>query len=192
VDPEALDYSRYFWQGERVRLRPLRLEDAELHYAASLDSPARQMLEAGIELPSSVAHQRESLGRYVDCKDVDGMVLFTIETLDGLNVGGISLHSRDQKNGTFSFGVVIGRAYRGRGYAHDAARILLRYGFHEQRCQKCHSACLEGNEGSIALHHALGFVDEGRRRRQVYMNGRYYDELLWGLTREEFDAAVGR
>jgi hypothetical protein len=43
-DVEDLDYSRYYWQGEKVRLRPLRPEDAEQDYADSLDTPSRQAL----------------------------------------------------------------------------------------------------------------------------------------------------
>jgi RimJ/RimL family protein N-acetyltransferase len=33
----------------------------------------------------------------------------------------------------------------------------------------------------------VGFFEEGRRRRQLFMNGEYDDELLFGMTREEFD-----
>jgi RimJ/RimL family protein N-acetyltransferase len=51
---------------------------------------------------------------------------------------------------------------RRRGYATEAARLLLRYAFDEQRYQKCNSACVEGNVASIALHERLGFAEEGR------------------------------
>jgi len=183
-----LDYSRYFWQGKKVRLRPLRIEDAEQGFINSLDSPSRQLLQLGIELPTSVELLRSSLEKYVGCRDADGVILFVIENHEGANVGGISLHSRHQKNGTFSFGTFIDRAHRGKGYAEDALRILLRYGFWEQRYQKCNSACVHTNEASIRLHKKLGFVEEGRRRRQNFFNGQYYDDILFGLTREEFDA----
>jgi RimJ/RimL family protein N-acetyltransferase len=189
----ALDYSRYFWQGEKVRLRPVRVDDAERFYAASLDSPSRQVLQLGIELPTSVELMRASLERYVGCKDADGMILFTIENQEGEIVGGLSMHSRDQKNGTFSFGIVIDREQRRRGYAEEAAQILLRYGFRERRYQKCDSGCVHTNEASIEFHKKLGFVEEGRRRRRFFFNGQYYDDLLFGLTREEFEALeVGR
>jgi RimJ/RimL family protein N-acetyltransferase len=184
----SLDYSRYFWQGDKVRLRPLRMEDAEQSFVNSLDSPTRQVLQLGIELPTSVEKQRAVLEKFADCKDADGVILFVIETLEGVNVGGISFHSRDRKNGTFGFGIVIQRAHRGQGYAHDAVRILLRYAFWERRYQKCNSACVHTNEASIALHTKLGFVEEGRIRRNLFFNGRYYDDVLFGLTREEFDA----
>ena len=44
------------------------------------------------------------------------------------------------------------------------------------------------------IHHAkrLGCQEEGRRRRNVYTQGEYQDELYFGLTREEFDALLER
>ena len=184
----TLDYSRYFWQGEKVRLRPYRAEDAEQHFIDCLDSPARQILQSGVELPTSVELLKGSLEKYLGCKDAEGVILFVIESLEGKNAGGLSFHSRDEKNGTFSFGVAISRPYWGQGYATDAVRILLRYGFWERRYQKCDSACLHTNAASIKLHQKLGFVEEGRQRRQTFYNGEYYDTVLFGLTREEFDA----
>ena len=188
----SLDYSRYFWQGEKIRLRPMRAEDAEQTFISSLDSPARQFLQLGIELPTSTDLQKSFLEKYVGCQDTGGEVMFTIETIEGANVGGISLHGRDEKNGVFSFGIILGRDHRGKGYAEEALRILLKYGFWERRYQKCNSACAQTNDASIALHKKVGFVEEGRRRRQFFLGGEYHDEVLFGMTREEFDAVEQR
>jgi RimJ/RimL family protein N-acetyltransferase len=184
----ALDYSHYFWQGKKVRLRPLRTEDAERSFANSLDSPSRQLLQLGIELPTSVELLKVKLETYAGCKEADGVIVFTVENLDGVAVGGISLHSCDQKNGVFSFGIVTDRQHRGQGYAEEAVRILLKYGFWEKRYQKCNSACLHVNEASIRMHQKLGFIEEGRQRRVTFFNGEYYDSILFGMLREEFDA----
>ena len=55
------------------------------------------------------------------------------------------------------------------------------------------AAVLEGvNVGGIALPMNLSFVEEGRRRRQMFFNGQYHDEILFGMTREEFDATEGK
>ncbi len=183
-----MDDTRYFWKGRLTRLRPVSPDDAERSWRDRLDSPGRQVLQLGIELPTTVEDLRERLARFANCRDVDGLILFTIENLDGEDVGGLSYHTRNRKDGNFSFGVRIAAPFRGRGYAQDATRILLRYGFLERNYHKCNSACVEGNTASIRLHHALGFRDEGRQRETLFMNGRYYDELLFGLTREEFDA----
>ena len=86
-----------------------------------------------------------------------------------------------------SFGIAVYRKHRGRGYAVDAVRILLKYGFWEQRFQKCNSVCAHSNEASMRMHTKLGFVEEGRCRRNSFFNGEYHDDVLFGMTREEFD-----
>jgi RimJ/RimL family protein N-acetyltransferase len=180
------DYSHYFWQGEKTRLRPWQLEDAELRFVTSLDSPTLALHEDGIILPSSVELQKERLEKIAGFKD-ESMLRFAMDTLEGVTVGWVSLHSRDPKNGTFGFGIAVYRDYRGHGYAVDAVRILLKYGFWEQRYQKCNSVCLHTNEASIRMHEKLGFIEEGRIRRNCFYNGQYHDDVLFGMTREEFD-----
>ena len=160
-----MDTMNYFWQGDKVRLRPYRADDWERTYRASFDSPTRQVLQLGVELPESPEMAKASLEKYTDCKDANGVIIFAIEALDGQMVGSISLHSRHEKNGTFGFGIVVYPEFRQTGYAEDAVRILLRYCFWERRFQKCNSACVHTNEASIALHKKVGFVQEGIRRR---------------------------
>jgi RimJ/RimL family protein N-acetyltransferase len=183
------DYSHYFWQGDKTRLRPWRLDDAELRFMASLDTPTRQLHQDGVELPTTVELQRAWLENAADGKD-DGMIRFAMDTLEGVTVGWVTLHSRDAKNGTFGFGVAVYRDYRGQGYAVDAVRIVLKYGFWEQRYQKCNSVCFHTNVGSIRLHEKLGFTREGLIRRNCFTNGQYLDDVLFGLTREEFDETM--
>jgi RimJ/RimL family protein N-acetyltransferase len=113
--------------------------------------------------------------------------MFTITTLDGQSVGGINLNSIDAKNGTFSIGVQIDRDHRGEGYGTAAMEIVLRYAFYERRLNKYYGSVLEGNIASATMLRKLGCVDEGRRRQMVYTQGRYYDEILFGLTRSEFE-----
>lgn len=114
--------------------------------------------------------------------------MFAIEALsDNQLVGLINLNSLDHKNGVFSFGLGVFRGYRNNGYASEATRIIMRYGFYELRMQKCNSSCVEINEASLKFHKNLGFIEEGRRRRIINMNGKFYDNILLGITREEFD-----
>jgi len=113
--------------------------------------------------------------------------MFAIESLQGEYVGGINLNSIDYRNGTFSAGIRIYRPFRNNGYGEEAFRIVLRYAFLERRLQKCNSGCVSINEPSMELHRRIGFKEEGLRRQCFFMNGRYYDGLLLGLTKEEFE-----
>ena len=178
---------RYFWQGEKIRLRGILESDWEEWLDDFGDSNAIRLLNWGLELPKSPEIAKATFAQWADFKNIANRIMFTIETLDGEPVGGINIHSKDEKNGTFSFGIRVNRNHRHKGYGSEALRILLRYGFYELRFQKCNSGCVHTNVGSIQLHKSVGFVEEGRQRRTIYMNGQYYDHILFGLTREEFD-----
>ncbi|WP_312894921.1 GNAT family N-acetyltransferase [Paenibacillus eucommiae] len=112
--------------------------------------------------------------------------MFTIENLNGESIGGINLNSIDERNGTFSIGIVIDKQYRGKGYGTRAMKILLKYAFFERRLNKFNDYVLEGNEVSAKMMKKLGCVQEGIRRQVVYINGQYLDFILFGLTKDEF------
>jgi len=181
------DASYNFWEGNKIRLRALRESDWEQRHKESSDSNGLRLFNSGVELPKTEEMVKEFIRKYVDFKNTEEMIVFAIESLEGEHVGGINLLSIDYKNGTFSVGLRIYRPHRNKGYGEEALRIVLRYAFLERRLQKCNSGCLSINVPSIAVHKRIGFQEEGLRRRCVYMNGKYYDELLFGLTREDFE-----
>lgn len=185
-----LDYSYYYWQSDKIRLRAFTLDDAEPRFAQSLDSISRQEFNIGIELPTTVEQQRTFLEKYGGCRQANNMIAFALETHTRETAGVLTLHSIDERHGKFSFGILIDRPYRRRGYAEDATRIILKYGFMERRFQKCKSACDSNNAASIHLHQKLGFVQEGRLRKEWFFNGQYHDELLFGMTLEEYRATI--
>ncbi|MFN2136605.1 MAG: GNAT family N-acetyltransferase [Candidatus Promineifilaceae bacterium] len=182
-----------YWQGKLVRLRPMRPDDRHKWLAdEQTDADGVRMLNAGMTLPASEHEARSFVQRYAHFNNRQEHLMFSIDNLEGELVGGINLHSMDQKNGTFEVGSRIYRAYRGRGYFFDAKLLILRYAFYELRYQKYECYCHEQNEAMVRHLERLGCTLEGRLRRHIYTNGRYYDELAYGLTREEFDELLAR
>jgi len=180
--------SNYYWQGERTRLRPMHIDDAKLWLEEEQsDSEAVRFLSMGMTLPKSAHDAQEFVERFANFNHRDERIMFSIETLDSELIGGINIHSMDQKNGTFETGSRIYSAYRGNGYGFDAKILVLRYAFHEMRFQKYNIHCVDTNEPMIRHAERLGCQREGRIRRHIYMNGRYHDELIFGLTCEEFN-----
>lgn len=185
---QAPPYTNYFWQTDLIRLRPLRPEDAEKKHREWMDTEARRMLESQLDLPPVPLETfRQNLLGSCDFQGDSDMRCFAIDTLDGEFVGWINLFLGEPRHGRFSLGVSIFREYQRKGYALDAAGLILQYGFNELRCHKCNSACLDTNAGSISFHKKLGFVEEGRRREVYFMNGQYHDEILFGMAFDEFN-----
>jgi len=176
----------YFWEGRKVRLRAMSESDTYAWLEDTRDSESRRLLD-GIELPKTEADRVAFFDRFGEFRNSDDRIMFSIETLEGELVGGLNINSIDNRNGTFSVGSLIHRDHRGHGYFEEAKRIVLRYCFYELRLQKYNATTLENNEGMLRHFARIGAQPEGRRRRNVYSDGRFWDEVLYGLTREEFE-----
>lgn len=179
-----IDYSNYYWQDEKIRLRAIQEGDWEGHYINRFDTPARRLLECAVELPPTITEAKNLAETFSDFSS--NRLMFTIENLQRENVGGVNLNNIDEKNGTFSIGIQVDRDYRGMGYGTSAVKILLKYAFLERRLHKFNAYILEENEAAIAMLKKVGCVQEGVRRQVIYMNGQYLDLILFGLTKDEF------
>lgn len=181
-----IDYTNYFWQDKKVRLRAIQEEDWESCYISDFDTPARILLECAVELPPTMVGAKKFVEENANFTSTNGRIMFTIENLDGDSIGGINLNSINERNGTFSIGIVVDKEYRGKGYGTSAMKILLKYAFLERRLNKFNDYVLEGNIGSAKMMRKLGCIQEGVRRQVVYVNGKYLDFILFGLTKDEF------
>lgn len=176
-----------FWQGAKVRLRAIKPEDAPIFHAWNLDSEMARLVDF-IHFPVSARFVRQwAEGEAAKSGDGDQFT-FAIEDLDGNLAGIINTHGVDRRVGTFKYGLAIRDEFRRLGYASEAILILLRYYFEELRYQKVTVHVYAINEPSIHLHERLGFGQEGRLRRMIYTAGAFHDELIYGMTAEEFQS----
>jgi RimJ/RimL family protein N-acetyltransferase len=183
---QSISYDKYYWQNGLVRLRAWTPEDVEPSYPSMFDSEARFLLQEGLELPPVLAKMKEDHQKWFNFSEAGGFLMFAIENLKGKLVGGINLYFVNERQGTFSIGIQIHTGERGKGYGTAAMRLLLKYAFLEKRLNKFNSGWVEGNKESEALHTKLGCIQEGRLREMTYHDGRYYDWIRVGLTKDEF------
>lgn len=175
------------WEGTRVRLRAVEPTDWEYFAAWNKDSEAARRSDQ-IPFPRATeATRRWTEEEALRAPDNDAF-RWVIETLDGTFVGSINSHSCEPRNGTFSYGIAIRREHQRKGYAREAITLVLRYFFGELRYQKVVAHVYSFNEPSLHLHERLGFQREGCLRRMIYTNGQFFDDVVWGLTAEEWAA----
>ena len=86
---------------------------------------------------------------------------FAIE-LDGRLIGGAGYYRR--RSGTAELGFWLGRDWWGRGYATEANRAVLRYGFEVRRLPGFTSSHFVDNHASAGVLRKLGFEPIGRGR----------------------------
>ena len=104
----------------------------------------------------------------------------------GVLVGSVSTSEADPRAGRFGYGVGIAQEHQRCGYAADAIRVLLTFMFGQRRYHKCEVGIYGFNQASLALHHKLGFQQEGWLREHEFFAGQHHDLVLMGITAPEF------
>jgi len=106
-------------------------------------------------------------------------------------VGNTGLHGLDFRNGTATFGILIGEAdARGKGYGTETARLMLDFAF---TALGLHNVMLTVYEFNVAARRAYakaGFKEIGRRRQARWMGGRRWDEVYMDCLASEFESPV--
>ena len=174
-----------FWRSENIRLRAIDLDDAKIFHAWNMDSETAAMLDF-VWPPTSLSTVQEWIrSECIPRPEHDRFQLAIVDQEETV-VGSISTHDLSPSNGTFSYGFAIRPEYRRKGYGREALLLLLRYMFEERRYQKCTVNVYSLNGPSKCFHESLGFQLEGTLRRMHFSKGRYFDHLMYGMTREEF------
>ena len=91
-------------------------------------------------------------------------------------------------NQTATLGIFIGEVdYRNNGYGTEAIRLILEYGFHYMNLNNIQLKVFECNQRAMACYKKCGFKEMGRRRKEIFINGKFYDALYMDILREEFE-----
>lgn len=102
-------------------------------------------------------------------------------------VGTIGLSQIDHVHGNGEYGVLLGEpAYRGRGYASAASRLLLQMAFAEWGLHRVSLRVRAHNERALRLYESMGFRPEGVLREQARCGTGYEDVVIMGLLESEW------
>jgi RimJ/RimL family protein N-acetyltransferase len=170
------------WQGRKVGLAPVDVDDAELVYSWRFDPVAAH--EVGY-WPLSLSALRERLERNRDDQDRDD---FLVLLPDGTPIGHIALVEQDLADGTAEIHLMLDSRYRGQGYGTDALDALVDFAFGELPMHRIETVTHTANTAALAVLAKAGFVQEGVRRSACLHRGRRHDVAVLSLLRDEWEA----
>lgn len=113
------------------------------------------------------------------------MVLAIADINTDLLVGNIAYKLTDKLGLTCEIGFWIGREYWGQGYASEALRACLQYGFTVLDVARIQCCCAPENIASWKVMEKVGMVYEGTLRKSYYMKGRLFDDKVYSLQKNE-------
>lgn len=79
----------------------------------------------------------------------------------------------------------------GRGYATEAAHVIVEFGFANLHLHRIWARCVADNLRSARVLERVGMQQEGRLRENVYFKGRWWDTRLYGMLEHEWRSADG-
>lgn len=106
--------------------------------------------------------------------------------LEGQAIGGIGLQKIDKLNKNAELGYWLGKKHWGKGCMTQAARLALRFGFGKLKLHRIYAHLFEGNAASRRVLEKSGFRQEALLKEARHRNGKYHNQLTYGILRSEF------
>jgi [ribosomal protein S5]-alanine N-acetyltransferase len=170
-------------RGDRVAVREFRPGDVDAVHAIigdervtrtlSFDPRTRVQAEQMISRAIASQGQRPRVEYYlaIILPDDDVLIGFVRLALGGVQAA--------------KLGFALSADRWGKGYATDAARIMIRFGFDQLQLHRITAAVGPDNTASHATVDRLGFTREGTLRDHVFTNGAWRDSVLYSILAHE-------
>ena len=171
-----------FLQGERVTLRPVERDDAELMQRARTDPEIRVPL--GLQQPKNLSQTEEDIEEWVEGEKSVNLLACLGEN----PIGEVTAMHIEWTRPELAYWILP--EHHGEGYGSEAVSLFVDYIFETFEKRGLVARVFHNNEGSRSLLEKLGFTEEGRLRESRFVSGEYVDEVIYGLLREEWAEEV--
>lgn len=173
--------------GDRIVLREYRDSDIDYIRQWVNDPEITNTLSDNFLYPHT-KYETESFFRTV----VEGKSRnksFIIAAKDSLEyIGQIDLYRMDWRNRFALLAIVIGRKeYLGKGYGSEAIQLLQKFAFEELNLNRIELEVYEYNERAYKCYLKCGFIEEGRYRKKMYKQGKYWDSICMSILKSEYE-----
>ena len=165
----------------RLTLRELRDDDFERVHAYASDHEVVRYLDWG---PSSIEETTRFMALAREARKATPRTAYHLAIAlrtDDRAVGSCRIEIRDASGQTGDLGYVLDRAHWGRGYATEASRALVAFGFDRLGLHRVWARCDVRNAASAHVLEKLGMEREGRLRHNVRRKGEWHDSYLYAI-----------
>jgi RimJ/RimL family protein N-acetyltransferase len=176
---------------ERLILRPFDRTDldAVMAYHALpdvqryLDWKARDRVECKEAL-------RQMCNQTILQRPGDTLALAIIREADGALMGQVSLRWADATAQQAELRFVLNSVFRGMGYATEAARAVIDFGFEHYRFHRVFARVDGRNQASAKLLRGLGMRLEAHFREHAFFQGEWDEELHFAILDREWQRSA--
>ncbi len=172
---------------ERLILRPFVQDDAQSAFNNWAGDEAVQKMY-GEPVYKTVEEVEDLLGKYITAYKSDHFYRWAVvEKESGGCIGQIAYFLVDEFNSWGEIEYCIGSAYQGKGYATEATKAIIRYGFDKIGFNKVQICVRPSNIKSKKVIEKCGFEYEGTLRDYFFIDGEYEGRMYYSVLKETGD-----
>ena len=172
---------------KRLILRPFQYNDDEDMIQYWVSDPKIQSLYSE-PVYTTKTEVKELLDKYISSYQKKDYYRWAIIEKESRScIGQIAIFLVDNKNHFCEIEYCIGSRFHRKGYATEAANIVIDYGFRHvnfHKVQVCHKEINIASKGVIAK---CGFTYEGTLRDYFYMDNKYVSRLYYSMLKSEWE-----
>jgi RimJ/RimL family protein N-acetyltransferase len=171
----------------RLKLRPLTESDIPAHFAVFADPEVARYWSS--EPWTDVALAEKSIKSIMAAGEDGSEARFGIELLStGELIGNVGLHHFFEQNRRCEIGYALASKHWNQGYATEALRATIRYGFDALDLNRIEADIDPRNVGSGRVLEKLGFRKEGYMPERWIVFGEFADTVNYGLLKRYWEA----
>jgi len=171
----------------RLLLREYRADDWRTVWAYQSDPRYLRYYDWTVRTESDV---QDFVQRLIDWRGADPRIKFQFAVVlqeENRLIGSCGIRKEIEDARQADIGYELDPPYWGRGYATEAARALLAFGFRELRLHRIWARCVAENIASAQVMERLGMRLEGHLRENDWFKDRWWDTLVYGILEHEWN-----
>ena len=173
---------------ERLILRKFKISDDEAMLKYWIADEKIQSLYSE-PVYTTKAEVDELLEKYINSYQKNDYYRWAIiEKNSGECIGQIAYFLVDSKNNFAEIEYCIGSDFQCKGYATEATKAVIQYGFDKINLHKVQICTKTINKPSKRVIEKCGFTYEGTLRDYFYMDGEYVGRLYFSMLKSEFES----
>ena len=170
---------------KRLLLRDLKEADWQaIHQYASDPEVVRYMGWGPNTQEETAGFIRRALAGQIEQPRRNYTLAIVLRKEDKL-IGGCSINVSNPDNREGWVGYCLNRRFWGKGYATEAAKALVDFGFDKLSLHRIFATCDPANTASAHVMEKVGMKREGRIREHMWTKGRWRDSLLYAILEQE-------
>ena len=141
-------------------------------------------------IPQTVAVTEAVMAGWMQARAAGTAYTFCIDLLDESPqfIGLIALGLGEPKYSTAEVWYKLLPDYWGQGYASEALRAVLAFGFGQLKLHRMEAGCAVENGASARVLEKAGMRREGRKRKKLPIRGQWVDNYFYAMLEEDFAA----